>query len=385
MAGALASKPGNGGEAWVRLSWVRGLLRLGYDVWFVEELRTTDDRESAVSVAWFTDVVGRFGVADRSVLVGEDVLAGPCALDDVRDVLRGADLLVNISGNLRRHDLLGLCRRSAYVDLDPGFTQIWAATGVADLGLGDHDLHFTVGERIGSTTCPLPTAGFRWHTCRQPVLLDDFPVSPCVRDAPFSTVAAWRCAFGPLEWNGAQYGLKVHEFRKVTDLPRRVDLPLELALDIHPGDRADERSLIEHGWRVRHAAEVAHDPAAFRDYISSSAGEFSVAQGVYANGRTGWFSDRTARYLAAGRPAVVQDTALADDLPVGDGLLVFGDVDGAAAALAKVAADYEHHATAARRLAESHFAAEVVLPDFLSVALNQPAEPRRPMKIRKSP
>lgn len=378
VAGALASKPGNGGEAWVRLSWVRGLLRLGFDVRFIEELSPVPPTDEAFdrALGWFTATVARFGIADRSILVGDDVLAGADGMAEVENVLRESDLLVNISGNLRRGDLLGLCRRSAYVDLDPGFTQVWAATGVADLGLGNHDLHFTVGERIGTSRCPLPTAGFRWLPCRQPVLLDDFAVSPCPPAAALSTVATWRCSFGPVDWDGAHYGLKVHEFRKVVDLPRHVDIPMELALDLHPGDNADERLLLDNGWRVRRASDVAGSPEQFRAYIERSAGEFSVAQGIYAHGRTGWFSDRTARYLAAGRPVIVQDTSLADDLPVGEGLLVFTDRDGAAAAINRVADDHASHAAAARTIAETYFDADVVVKDFMTNALNEKASAR---------
>lgn len=370
VAGALASKPGNGGEAWVRMSWVRGLLGLGFDVRFIEELSPAPATDGALG--WFSATTAHFGVADRSMLVGDNVLAGADDMAEVKDALRDADLLVNISGNLRRDDLLGLCRRSAYIDLDPGFTQVWAATGVADLGLAHHDLHFTVGERIGTDHCPLPTAGFRWRPCRQPVLLDDFPVAPCPPGAALSTVATWRCAFGPVDWDGMHYGLKVHEFRKVVELPRHVAMPLELALDMHPGDHGDERRLLDNGWRLRRASDVASSPEAFRAYVAASAGEFSVAQGIYAHARTGWFSDRTARYLASGRPAIVQDTSPADDLPVGEGLLVFDGLEGAAAAINKLNDDYERHAAAARSLAEAYFAADVVLTAFMSDALDTP-------------
>lgn len=368
VAGALGVKPGNGGEAWVRLSWFRGLLQLGLDAWFVEELPPGLASPDSAEVAWFDSIVHRFGIADRALLASFDGTSTVGPVDQLRDVLRGADLLVNISGNLRQPELLSLPRRTAYVDLDPGFTQVWAEQGI-DLGLQRHDLHFTVGENIGTSRCPLPTAGFRWHPCRQPVLLDDWPATPPEPDGALTTVATWRCSFGPVEWNATTYGLKLHEFRKLIDLPSRSPgTPFELALDMHPEDHLDRTRLSQHGWRSRPATEVANTPEAFRRYVQGSLGEFTAVQGIYAYGRTGWIGDRSVRYLASARPVVVQDTALAADLPVGEGLLVFDDLASAVDATRRVTSDLDQHSIAARALAESYFDAKRVLGDFLERA-----------------
>lgn len=376
VAGALANKPGNGGEAWVRMSWVRGLARLGFDVWFVEEI--VDDRPDAPPLSpesmWFGEVVAAFGIAERAVLV-RSASGGTYAVDqrvsadvDVGQLLRDCSLLVNISGNLRHRDLIGLPARAAYVDLDPGFTQIWAANAVGDLGLDRHQLHFTVGELIGTSACALPTAGFHWRPCRQPVVLDDWPADRLPDGGRFTTVATWRCGFGAPVWNGTEYGLKVHEFRKIIDLPQRTSAPLELALDIHADDDVDRCLLRDRGWHVREAFSVAATPDAFRAYVQASVGELSVAQGVYAAGHSGWFSDRTVRYLASGRPAIVQDTGWADGRDVDAGLLTFRDLAGAHRALDEVWGDLERHAKAARNVAEEHFASDAVLSDFLALA-----------------
>ena len=172
----------------------------------------------------------------------------------------------------------------------------------------------------------------------------------------------------PLEWDGTVYGLKLHEFRKIVDLPRHTSTPLELALDIHPGDEADWMLLCDHGWHVREAATVSATPEAFRTYVQSSMGELTVAQGVYAHGRTGWFGDRTVRYLASGRPAIVQDTGWAERVEFEAGLVTFGDLDGARRAVEAVWTDLERHAKAARTVAEEHFASDVVLSEFLARA-----------------
>lgn len=365
VAGALAGKPGNGGEAWVRASWVRGLLDLGLDAWFVEELG--DHGDAALRRRWFDDVSAWFGIAERSVLLPSRDEGADATWRRATDLVDGSDLLINISGALRDADLLSRSRRRAYVDLDPGFTQIWAAQG-ASLGLDGHDVHFTVGERIGSATCPLPTGGVHWLPCRQPVVVEDWPVEPLPSDPVLTTIATWRCGFGPLTWDGTTYGLKHHEFRRLVDVAGASALPVELALDLDDADVADRTAFVDAGWRVRDATAIVATPDAFRGFVAASAGELSAAQGVYVHGRTGWFSDRSARYLATGRPVIVQDTALADELCVGEGLLTFVGADDALTAIDDVAGDLERHARAARELAEAYFEARAVLRTFLARA-----------------
>jgi hypothetical protein len=166
-------------------------------------------------------------------------------------------------------------------------------------------------------------------------------------------------------FGGRTYGLKVHEFRKCIDLPRRVPAEFELALDIHPSEVDDLALLRSHGWRLADPVRVASTPEAFRDYVKSSSAECSVAQGVYVDTNSGWFSDRTTRYLASGRPALVQDTGFGDQLPCGKGLVPFCTVDEAAAGARRIAADYAGHCAAARAIAERCFDSDVVLGRLL--------------------
>jgi hypothetical protein len=361
VAGALANKAGSGGEAWVRLSWIRGFQQLGIDTWFVEELAGAVDGDR---VSYFREVMARFGLAERAtLLVDGDVAVGP-SLADLAAVA-GSAALVNISGNLRHPRLLSHFRTRAFVDIDPGFTQAWHAAGDPAARVDGHELHFTIGEAIGTPSCPIPTTGIRWRPTRQPVVLDDWPAAPLARRGEgfrFTTVGTWRGPYGPVTIGGRTYGLKVHEFRKLIELPRRVpSARFELALAFHPDDGADVDALLEHGWTVV-APDTAASPDGFRDYVQSSDAELSVAQGVYVGTASGWFSDRTVRYLASGRPAVVQDTGFSRFLPTGEGLLAFHALEDAAAGAARVVADPELHAAAARRIAEEHFAAERVLP-----------------------
>ena len=366
VAGALANKPFNGGEAWVRMSWVRGLQRLGLDVWFVEKAHDPDPG----AVEWFREVTGRFGLAGRSALVTDDRAPD----DELMDLAPGA-VLVNISGHLADPRLFGRFAQRVHVDIDPGFTQFWHADGNEGARVAGHELHFTIGEHIGTPRCEIPTGLIDWHPVRQPVVLDDWPVVPSTGELRFTTVANWRGPFGPVEHGGNTYGLKLHEFRKVIGLPRRVPHRLELALQIHPDEVTDIAALTENGWHLVDPSVVARDPDAFRTYVQGSSAEFTAAQGVYVDTACGWFSDRTTRYLASGKPAVVQDTGLGH-LPTGDGLLTFQNLDDAVAAVEAVAGDYAHHAAAARQVAERWFAAEVVLPPFCAAAgIGLPARP----------
>jgi hypothetical protein len=378
VSGAIANKHRNGGEAWVRLSWILGLRRLGYDVWFVEQLDDAATVDAAGAPARFADsenrryfeqVVERFGLGGRASLLFEGGReASGVPLDELLAVAEDARLLVNISGHLDLEPLMRRLRRKAYVDLDPGFTQFWHADGTGGSRLEGHDVYFTVGENIGRSDCAIPTCGLDWKAVRPPVVLDEWPVADRGDADRFTTIGAWRGAFGPVHFGGRTYSLKVHEFRKVLDLPRRSPQRFEIALDIHAGDHADREALEAHGWTLVDPRTTVPGPLEFRDYVRSSGAEFSVAQGIYVETNSGWFSDRTVRYLAAGRPVLVQDTGFSANLPVGEGLLAFGDLEGAVAGTLRIAADYEGHRAAARAIAEQHFDSDTVLPRFLEQA-----------------
>ena len=382
VAGALANKHRHGGSVWVRMSWAEALRDAGFDVLFAEQIAEAAcvdavgrpaPFETSANLAAFRAVTAAFGFAGSAALVCPD---GPrvdgMALEELLARAEEAALVVDIGGHLRWAPLLErLDAPRAFVDLDPGFTQVWHAEG-RDVGLGGHDLHFTVGANVGTPRCALPAGGVDWRAIRQPVVLDRWPWTDGDDDGDgelpgFTTVASWRGAYGPLEWEGRTLGVKAHEFRRFLALPASAGVPCEVALDIHPGDERDAARLREHGWRLRPADAVA-TPDAFRDFVQRSGAEFSAAQGVYVETRSGWFSDRTVRYLASGRPALVQDTGFGDDLPVGEGLLAFSTLDEAVAGAREIAADYPHHRRAARRVAEEHFAGPQALAPLLEAA-----------------
>jgi hypothetical protein len=365
VAGALANKAGSAGEAWVRMSWVRGLKQLGLDVRFVEELGA--EEVDPAGVRWFRDVTTRFELGGSATLLhAGNAIVGP-GLAELATIAPEATL-VNVSGHLQIPRLMRAFRRRVMIDIDPGFTQFWHAEGLAGANVAGHDVYFTIGERIGTRECSIPTAGIEWHHVRPPVVLEDWPVVERDTLDRFTTIANWRGGFGPIEHGGRTYGLKVHEFRKLIELPRRSRASFEIALDIHPADSADLEALRRNGWRLVDPRAVAGDPDAFRAYVQSSGAEFSVAQGIYVDTNSGWFSDRTTRYLASGRPALVQDTGFGSSLTVGDGLVAFGTLSEAVAGAADIAARYAEHCDAARRIAEEHFDARRVLARFCDKA-----------------
>jgi hypothetical protein len=375
VAGAIANKYGMGGEAWVRLSWALGLRRLGLDVFFIEQIARAAcvdataapaRFEESANLTYFERVVADFGLADAAALVCEDDRrVHGTSWSQLVERAAEAALLVNIGGHLSLEPLLASVPRKAYIDIDPGYTQLWHAQGSSAPRLAGHDVYFTIGENIGRRGCDLPMAGIPWRPTRQPVVLDQWPLTPAADRERFTTVATWRSGYGRMTRKRTTYGLKAHEFRKVIDLPRQVRQNCELALDIHPSEHRDLRALRENGWRLVDPRAVAGDPESFRSYVQRSGAEFWVAQGIYAETGSGWFSDRTVRYLASGRPALVQDTAFSRNLPVGDGLIAFRTLDEAVDGARAIAACYQAHATAARRIAEENFDSDRVLARLL--------------------
>jgi hypothetical protein len=375
VSGALANKYLNGGEAWVRLSWVLGLKKLGHEVFFVEQINRQNCVDSAgavtsfdkcVNLAYFKKITEQFDLADSSALIyenGEQIHGA--SYGQLLEQASAAELLVNISGHLAFEPLLVRLRRKAYIDIDPGFTQFWHAVGNPGLRLNGYDYYFTIGENIGTSQDPIPTGNIHWRPIRQPVLLDHWPVVTTGFQNRFTTVASWRGPYGPVEFEGKTYGLKVHEFRKFWELPKVAKQTFEIALQIHPADARDLNSLRVNGWQIVDPAVAAPDPLAFRRYVQASGAEFSVAQGIYVDTQCGWFSDRTVRYLASGKPALIQDTGLSRHYPISDGLLTFRTLEEASQGAEEIARNYDEHCRAARALAETYFDSDKVLGRFV--------------------
>jgi len=356
VGGAIANKPSNGGTAWSRLSWVQGLEQLGFSVYFVEQASPDAPR------CFFTSVMQRFGLEGKSALLdAEGRTAAGVSQTELLDIARSADLLFNFSGHLDWEPLKRGPRIKVYYDADPGYTQLWQSGA----RLAGHDFYFTVGENIGTAACDIPTGDVPWRRTRPPVALGEWPVCLSSEAQRFTTVASWRGAFGPIEHGSKRFGVKAHQFRKFIDLPRRASQRFEIALSIDPGDERDRDALTRHGWALVDPVTSTGTPEAFRRYVQNSDAEFSVAQGIYVETNSGWFSDRTTRYLASGKPVLVQDTGFSRHLPTGKGLLAFRTLDEAVAGAAEIAHNYDRHSEAARQIAEEFFDSRKVVARML--------------------
>lgn len=371
LTGTIGSTPHLGGLSWVALNQLFGLEQAGCDVHLVEPLRASErvpadaPLGSSDNAAYFRAVLHAHGIADRATLLCTDTrttVGRP--YDELVRVAASADVVLNVGGLLDDPELLGPAPVRAYLDLDPGFTQLWAAQG-ADLRLDGHTHFVTVGSLLGSAQCPVPTLGRHWIGMLPPVSLPHWPtVEPAPREAPFTTVASWR-GYGSVWHEGVHYGQKAHAMRPLFGLTERTSERLEPALEIHPDEVDDVAALARHGWKLHDPARVANTPQAFRRFVHDSRAELGIAKLGYIVGRTGWFSDRSVCYLAAGRPVLAHDTGFDQILPTGEGLLAFSDVDDAAHGIAEIAGDPGKHGAAARRIAEEHFDARTVMADLI--------------------
>jgi hypothetical protein len=373
IAGSIAHSPGRGGLTWVFLQYVRGLVRLGFEVLLVDRLEpelcvdrlgAPCDVEGSWNLRYFLDVMERMDLTGRFALLGREgkVIVGLSRPDLLGEVRKSA-LLLNVMGFLTDSEVLGAAPFRVFFDIDPGFPQMWRQQGLADV-LAGHEAFVTIGENIGQPDCSIPTCGLDWITTPQPVVLADWPVAVKGGEA-FTSVVSWRGPFGPLSHDGRRHGLRVHEFRHFLDLPRRAKATFELALDIDPADEQDRIALIEHGWRLVNPLVAAGAPWSYQDYIRASRAEFLVAKNMYVETKSGWISDRSLCYLASGKPVLTQDTGLASRYATGEGLLTFRTVDEAAEGVGRIVHDYANHADAARRTAEEHFDSDKVLTRLL--------------------
>jgi len=369
VSGMIAAVPHHGGATWAVLQYLLGFARLGHAVTFVEELDPSGlDPGRAGSVDYMRAVAERFGLGERWALLGAGSreTAG-LGYEDVRRIAHGADVLVNISGSLTDEELLDPIPVRVYLDLDPAFNQLWQASGI-DMRFGPHTHFVTVGQAIGTPECTVPTCGHEWIPTVPPVVLEHWPRADRMEGpgaGAFTTVGNWR-GYGSVEHQGEHYGQKAHSMRTLMEIPARTDAVLRPALDIHPDETPDLEALERNGWELLDPRTVAHDPDSYREFVAGSLAEFGVAKSGYVLSRCGWFSDRSACYLASGRPVLAQDTGFGRWLPAGEGLLAFSGTDDAVAGIEAVRSDYDRHSAAARRLAEEHLDSDTVLARLLA-------------------
>jgi hypothetical protein len=353
VAGAIAQRPGRGGHTWVFLQYLIGLRRLGWDVLFIDRI----DPGMSADLSYGDQVMGEFDI-EYCVLDGVGGTAFGPPRSEVARRLKDSDLVLNVMGYLNDPELLAMPRRRAFLDIDPGFTQMWHALGLAEMVTG-HDVYVTVAENIGSADCAIPTCGVDWVTTAPPVVLDQWPWTN--REASSITgIGSWRGPYGPVCYRDVEYGLRVHEFRQFADLPAHCGrTKFDYALDIDPVELLDAELLTRGGWGLLEPLAVARTPARYREFIQGSMAEFMVAKSMYVRSNSGWFSDRSACYLASGRPVIAQDTGRVHKHSAG--LLTFTTADEAIDAVDQVLSDYPRQRRAAREIAEDLFNSDRVL------------------------
>jgi hypothetical protein len=372
------------GVAWQVMHYLEGLRRLGHEVAYVEDTgtwpydpeRNTVTDDPGYTLRWLAGLMARCHVADWAYVAPGGRPLGPAA-EGLPQLLAGTDALINLTGTtVLREEHLGVPVR-IYLETDPVGPQVEIARGrkfTIDL-LAAHTHHASFGERLHAPDCGVPVERFAYLPTRQPVVLDWWPAAPdhagngYARD--FTTVASWRQAGRDVIWGGRTYHWsKDREFARIMDLPQRSRCSFELALACDDHDAL--RTLAAHGWRVVDGLELSRETTGYRRYIRGSRGELTVAKDQNVRLRSGWFSDRSATYLAAGRPVVTQDTGFGAVLPTGAGLFAFRTMDDILTALDAIEADYAGHRRAAREIAREHFAAERVLSDLLDRCAGDP-------------
>lgn len=317
------------------------------------------------NLRYLAEVMDAAGLASAwSVTCRDDGTTHGLSRAAVRAFAGETDVLLNVMGFLTDAEILGRVRRRVFLDIDPGFGQMWQELGLATV-FGGHDAYVTIGENIGQPDCTIPTCGLAWITSPPPVVLDQWPVVAAPDDAPITSIASWRGPFGPVEFRGQTYGLRVHEFRKFVTLPRVTGQRFDLALAIDAGEAGDLAQLRAQGWNLLDPRAVAASPADYRTFIQRSRAELMVAKNMYVQSRGGWFSDRSVCYLASGRPVLAQDTGFGRRYPTGEGLLAFTTLDEAHAGAEEIARDSARHRCAARAIAEEHFSSDKVLARLL--------------------
>jgi hypothetical protein len=364
------------GVTWQAIHYVLGLAAIGCDVFYVEDSGAPpyDPGSGGIAVdptanvTYLARVMRRIGFDERwAYWDAQGARWHGLEARSVHELYRSADAIFNLCGATRLRPEHRQGARLCYVETDPVVEQVRVANGdAASIAfLAAHDLLFTYGELLGTAACAIPAERFRWIPTRPPVSLDEW--HPGDAGGAYRSIATWENKGKNVAFRGeTYYWTKHHNFLRVIDVPRRCDAAFELAMD--PLDDAVRGDLTAHGWTLVDPRPISADVNAYRRYIEGARGEFTVAKDIYVRPRSGWFSDRSVCFLAAGKPVITQETGFSERIPSGRGLVGFSCADDAVAAIRDVEADYDVHARAAREIAREYFSADRVLGAMLDVA-----------------
>jgi len=370
------------GVIWQHVHYVVGLQRLGHDVYYIEDsarlpynpetFEVNDEFDYAAKV--LGKLADEFEFKDRWAFCARYLKNNPTAglpLKKIRQLYREADAILNICGTQEFNDDLLKSDRIIYVESDPGVEQIKIDKGIKSTidYLCRHHALFTFGENVGTKHFPVPNHGFMWHATRQPIVTDLWKTNHAPkRAALFTSIANWSTSgLKDITWRGKKYlWSKSREFLRFVAAPKKAGETFELATNIQ--DRKTREKFEDNDWRFTSPIQMSVDYWLYRDYIQQSKGEFTVAKDQYVRLNTGWFSDRSACYLAAGRPVITQETGFTEHYGGDAGLLAFRSLNEVAEAAQEINADYKKHSGAARQIAREIFEAEKVLKSLLDRA-----------------
>jgi hypothetical protein len=362
----LAARYPFAGVIWQLLHHLIGFRQLGLDVYYIEDHRAyvydptieTGTADPSRNLKVLGGVLERYGFGGRWAFfdsVKDDYVG--MSHERCMELIRDADAVINLCGATEPREEHQRSRCLVYLETDPGVVQLELARKIptAVAFVSSHKLLFTYCYNIGAPDCLLPTAGFDWHPTRPPVNLDEWhPGVGPAEPAAFTTVGTWQNNGNDMEIAGETYYWSKHlNFRKMLEVAGRAKQSIELATNLSSGP--DYERAIAGGFTITPVIPMSLDIDGYREYVSRSRGEFTVAKDIYVRPRTGWFSDRTVCYLAAGRPVVTQRTGFEKFIPTGAGLFGFDTPDEAMDAITQINADYPRHARVAREIAAEYF------------------------------
>jgi hypothetical protein len=377
-----------GGVAWDYFQYVTGLAKLNHDVYYHEDtwswpfqpVENTYTSDGAYSAGFISDFFKKYqpNLVDHWHYFHLHEKSYGMSSAQFEEIAKTADLFINVSGDCFFPGKLSEKCLKVFIDTDPGYNQImlsekftWSENVERWCSIvRDHDRHFTNAENIHGADCLVPTVGINWKSTGRPVDMDMWKPSPnrlVQKNAPWTTIMTWNAFKGRLLYEGTEYKSKGTEFEKIIEMPRNVKIPFKIAVG---GKSAPVRKLTNHGWTVCDGPGSTLRPSQYIEWIEQSRGEFSIAKHVYVEMRTGWFSYRSACYLAAGLPIIVQDTGFSKYFPTGMGILPFATMEEAICAINNVEEDYEAHASAACDIAKEYFDSGKVLTKLIEDAFS---------------
>lgn len=371
--GSLVRYPEGGGNWMGFLQHFLGLRALGHDVFWLAVVNSRGDTSKAEHyIQIFFDRMRSYGLDDRCAVLLHDNEENPSfdtvksygmSNESIKELARSADLLWNYANSLKP-PLSSIFKRRVLIDVDPGIVQVAGLSW--DVGQHEHDVFLTVGTKLHDADCEVPTLGLTWHRFLPPVYLPLWNVVAPPPDGPFTSITEWN--WGSTTFGGKQLSISKRDaYCEYLDLAQRTGQSFELAANIWHDKDMDERDILTRsGWRWVDPHKVAGSPSAYQEYIRRSRAEICCPKPIYRQLKTGWLSDRSAAYLASGRPVLMGETGISDHFPTGLGLTTFHNLEDAISCVCEINGDYARHCCAAREFAEEFLDSRRCLDVMLS-------------------